>query len=235
MKQYIRAELAIHKKNGRNPIFAFSGLAVFVLLLLFTGVGEAGYCVAVTLVGGIDFLFFMLVWYLSPAFVWRNKQKVCVPTEQLLLTLGESKRTYVKIRIFVFFVLYFGMLLLIALMQLPAFLLAGEKYTILYFGIEVVGVTAFLFWMAAILFFISRQWLILAVQAGAGFGGGFMSSMMEDFGETKQEDFRKLCVYAAVAVTVGLLGMGYRYLKTIREERGGGRRKKTGEKEQRIR
>lgn len=235
MKQYIRAELAIHKKNGRNPVFAFSGLAVFVLLLLFTGVGGAGYCVVVTLVGGIDFMFFMTVWYLSPAFVWRNKQKVCVPTEQLLLTLGEDKRTYVKIRIFVFFVLYFGMQLLIALMQLPAFLLAGEKYTILYFGIEAVGFTAFSFLMAAILFFVPSQWLVLAVPAGAGFGGGFMSSMMEDFGETKQEDFRMLCVYAVVAVAVGLLSMAYRYLKTIREERGGVRRKKTGEKEQEVR
>lgn len=56
----------------------------------------------------------------------------------------------------------------------------------------------------------------------------------EDLFEEKQENFRKLCVYAAVAVTVGLFSMAYRYLKTIREERGGVRRQKAREKEQEV-
>ncbi|MBQ9766917.1 MAG: hypothetical protein IJW37_02270 [Lachnospiraceae bacterium] len=223
MKQYIKAEWELYKKNTVTLIMGFISLVVYAILLLFTGVGGAHYAAAVSLVGYVVFLFFFMMLYFSPASFWKNKSKVAIPTEQLLLTLGESKRTFVKIRILALFVGWFGMMLLIALFQIPAFLIAGEAYSLWYFGIELMAVTAFVFLTMPAFALLPHRVLNWALPGVCGFCGGLAGGLIgdaEDF-EEAEEAFGMFAMVAIVGVALGLLCMLYRYVKTVRDERRG--------------
>lgn len=233
MKQYIIAEFELYKKNKVNIIIGFCGLFLYAMFLLFSGIGGMYYSATISIIGYMDVLFFLIPLYLSPASYWRNRQKVCIPSEQLLLTLGESKRTYIKIRILAFTVLYFSMLCLTAFMQIPAYLIAGEQYSLLYFGTEAAVVTAFTFFTLPVLFFVPHRFLTVGIPLWAGFCGGFAGGYLGEVSDfvDKREIIWQLIVIVAVTVTIGMVSMGYGYLKAIRDERGGYRKPKAGERE----
>lgn len=224
MKQYIKAEWELYKKNTAIIIIAICVLFLFALLLLFSGVGGVFYSAVVSLVGYMDFLFFIMALYLSPASYWRNRQKVVIPSEQLLLTLGESKRTFVKIRLLAFFSLYFAMILLVAIMQIPAYFIGREQYSLWYFGTEVVVLTILAFLTTPVLYIFPARWLPFAFPGWIGFCGGFTGNFLGDLHDLEEVEktFGKFWLLGVIVVTVGLFSMVYRYIKTIREERGRG-------------
>lgn len=223
MKQYIRAELELYKKNRINVIMGLCGLFLYALLLLFSGIGGSSYCAAISIIGFVDVLLFLIPLYLSPASYWRNRQKVCISSEQFILILGESKRTYVKVRIAGFAAIYLMVTGITAFMQIPAYLIAGEQYSVYGFGIEIVLVTAFAFLSLPVLCLVQARFLSVAIPLWSGFCGGFAGGFLgtADAVESSKEEFRTYLIFMIVTVSIGILSMGYRYWKTIREERGG--------------
>ena len=221
MKQYIKAEFALFKKNTFNVIAGCCGLFIYAMLLLFSGIGSTGYVTVISLMGYMAFLFFIMALYFSPASYWKERQKVCVSTEQMVLNLGESKRVFVQIRILAFFSLYVCMLILIAFMQFPAFLIAGEGYSVLDFGIEVVVLTVFVFLTVPVLYLVPARWLMIALPGLTGFSGGIAGGIMGGSMATIDADgiFTTFLVTAGITVAVGLLSVAYRWWKTIRDER----------------
>ena len=67
MKQYIKAEFELFKKQKGVLIGGGFILFLFAFLLLFSGVGNAFYCAAVTVLGCIAYVFFVVATFLSPA------------------------------------------------------------------------------------------------------------------------------------------------------------------------
>ena len=223
MKHYIKAEWELYKKNTLTLIMGFVCLVVYAILLLFTGVGGAHYAAAISLLGYVVFLFFYMALYFSPASFFRNKSKVVIPTEQLVLTLGESKRLFLKIRFWALFIEWFGMMLLIALFQIQAFWIAGEAYSLWYFGIEAVAVTGFAFLTMPAFTLLPHRVLNWALPGVSGFCGGLAGGLIgdaEDF-EEAEKAFGMFAMVAMVGVVLGLLCMLYRYIKTVRDERRG--------------
>ena len=100
MNRYIKAEFELFKRQTGNLIGGGCLLFVFALLLLLSGVGGSLYCAYVTIIGYVAYLFFNLAFFLSPASHWINRKKVIITSEQMVLSLGESKRTYVKNKVF---------------------------------------------------------------------------------------------------------------------------------------
>lgn len=220
MRDYIKAEWGLFKKNKAVIIGGFCGIFLLCLLLLFSGVGTAYYANTIAIVAYVVLLFFLIAWYLSPASHWVNRQKIVIPTEQIVLVHGESKRTYLKIRMLVFMVLYFGMVLVIAGMQLPAFLIGGTQYSLWRFGIEVVGFTAFAWSVLPVLYLLPSRWLFLGIPGWAGFCGGLAGGLLSmATRKTEQQGFEQLCVVAVAGVTLGALAMLYGWCKAIGEER----------------
>lgn len=222
MKEYIKAEWELCKKNTAIIIIALCVLFLFALLLLFSGVGGVYYSAMITFVGYMDFLFFIIALYLSPASFWRNRQKVAIPSEQLLLTLGESKRTYVKIRLLAFFSLYLAMILLVVIMQIPAYLIGRERYSFWCFVTEVVVLTVLAFLTTPVLYIFPARWLPLALPGWTGFCGGLAGGFLGDLHDLEEVEktFGKFWMLGVIAGAVGLFSMAYRYIKTIKEERG---------------
>ena len=222
MNRYIKAEFELFKKQKGNLIGGSVLLFVFALLLLFSGVGSTLYCAYVTLVGYVAYMFFNLAFFLSPASHWINRKKVVITSEQMVLTLGESKRTYVKNKLFFYLAGYLIMLLLIAVMQIPAALIAGEAYSIWGFFLEVIIFTAVMFMSFFVLFVVPTNAFLLTIPGWCGFCGGFVGGyfgVME--GLTKEETFDRFLITAVIGVAVGVLSVTYRYVRTIAEERGG--------------
>ena len=232
MNRYMRAEFELFKKQKGNLIGGGVLTFVFALLLLLSGVGNTLYCAYVTLVGYVAYIFFNLAFFLSPASHWINRKKVVITSEQMVLTLGESKRTYVKNKLFFYLAEYLMMLLLIAVMQIPAALIAGDAYSAWGFFLEVMIFTALAFMSFFVLFVVPAKAFLLAIPGWCGFCGGFVGGyfgVME--GLTKEEAFDRFFIKAVIGVAVGVLSVTYRYVRTIIEERGGLRVRKpvTGE------
>lgn len=222
MNRYIKAEFELFKKQKGNLIGGGVLLFVFALLLLFSGVGSTLYCTYVTLVGYVAYLFLNLAFFLSPASHWINRKKVIITSEQMVLTLGESKRTYVKNKLFFYLAEYLIMVVLIAVMQIPAVLIAGEVYSVWGFYLELTIFTALVFMSFFVLFVVPTKAFLLAIPGWTGFCGGFVGGyigVME--GLSKEEVFDRFFVKAAIGVAVGVFSVGYRYVRTIAEERGG--------------
>ncbi len=232
MNRYIKAEFELFKKQKGNVIGGFVLLFVFALLLLLSGVGGSLYCAYVTIIGYVAYLFFNLAFFLSPASHWINRKKVIITTEQMVLTLGESKRTYVKNKLFFYLAEYLIMVVLIAVMQIPAVLIAGEAYSVWGFYLELTIFTVLVFMSFFVLFVVPTKAFLLAIPGWTGFCGGFVGGyfgVME--GLTKEEAFDRFFIKAVIGVAVGVLSVTYRYVRTIIEERGGLRVRKpvTGE------
>ena len=232
MNRYIKAEFELFKKQKANLIIGGCIVFVFMLLLLLSGVGGSGYCAYITIVGYMAYLFFNIAFYLSPASYWQNRKKVVITTEQFVLTLGESKRTYVKNKLFFYITQYLVMVLLIAVMQIPAALIAGESYSIWGFFLIVEVFTAAVFMSFFVLFVVPARAYLFAIPGWCGFCGGFVSGYFGAFGDlTKEEAVDRFLWKALFGVAVGVLAFTYRYLRTMVEERGGLRVRKpaTGE------
>ncbi|MBR6536626.1 MAG: hypothetical protein IKT67_05450 [Lachnospiraceae bacterium] len=222
MNRYIKAEFELFKRQTGNLIGGGCLLFVFALLLLLSGVGSGMYCVYITLVGYVAYLFFNLAFFLSPASHWINRKKVIITSEQMVLSLGESKRTYVKNKVFFCMVQYLLTVLLIAVMQIPAALIAGDAYSVWGFYLEISVFTALVFMSFFVLFVVPSGAFLIAIPGWTGFCGGFVGSyfgMMSAL--SKEEAFDSFFWKAIVGIIVGVLSVGYRYLRTIVEERGG--------------
>lgn len=232
MNRYIKAEFELFKKQKANLIIGGCVVFVFMMLLLLSGVGGSGYCAYITLVGYMAYLFFNIAFYLSPASYWLNRKKVVITTEQLVLTLGESKRTYVKNKIFFYVAQYLVMVLLIAVMQIPAALIAGEEYSLWGFFLIIEVFTTAVFMSFLVLFVVPARAYLFAIPGWCGFVGGFISMYFGVFTElSKEVAVENFLGKALFGITVGVLAFTYRYLRTIVEERGGLRVRKpaTGE------
>ena len=222
MKQYIKAEFALMKKNRVTLVIGFFGFFVYLLLLLFSGFGVPYYVMGTSIVGYVVFLFFMITLYFSPASYWMGRQKIVIPTENIIRMLGESKRTYLKIRLLALAVMYFGMVSVIGVMQIPAALIAGSGYSLYVFGVELLAFTTLLCLNMAVMFIAPARSYMLVIPGWAGFCGGFVGGLMGIMGEKsmKQVCERMVVVTAVTGVFFGIAVL-YRYLKTVAEERGG--------------
>ena len=222
MNRYIKAEFELFKKQRGNFILGLCMLFVFVLLLLFSGVGNSQYCAMVSIVGYLTYLIFSIAFFLSPASYWKNRKKVLVTTEQMVLALGESKRTYVKNKLFFCMVLYFGMLLLMAVMQIPAALIAGAEYSFWSYCLEALVFTSVVFLSFFMLFVIQAKGLFVAIPGWCGFCGGFVGGYFSVFAELEKEKaFEYFLLKAVIGIVIGILSIVYRYIRTVAEERGG--------------
>lgn len=227
MKHYMKAEWELYKRNRANLILGLCGLFVFCLLLLFSGIGTTRYVVGVSIVGFVVFWFFLIGWYLSPASYWANRQKTVIPTEQVVLVHGENKRTYLKIRLVVLCVLYLAAVSVIAVMQIPAALIAGGRYSLWGFGLQVMASTALMFLNIAMLYLAPSRTYPITIPAWVGFCGGIAGGILAFCeNKTKEEAFDKFLVMLLIAVPLGLASILYRWIRTIGEERGGFRKKK---------
>jgi len=222
MNRYVKAEFELVKRQKGNLIGGCCMLFVFALFLMFSGVGNSQYCAAVAIIGYVTYLFICVAFVFSPASYWQNRKKFIVTTEQMVLLLGESKRTHVKNKFFFLMVLYFGMLALMAVMQIPAALIAGAKYSLWSYGLEVEIFTFVVFLSFIVFFAIPTKGLILAIMGWCGFCGGFVGGYFSVFAElSKEESFDSFFVKAVIGGVVGVLSIAYCYIRTVIEERGG--------------
>lgn len=223
MIQYLKAEFGLCKKNRANFIIGACLLFVYCLLLLFSGVGGVKYAAATSLLGFVTVWFFLIPWFLSPASYFRNRKKICVSAEQMALMLGESKRTFIKTKILVCVGHCALMAGIISLMQIPAYFIGGERYSLLSFGTELVTVVGFSFLSMVLLFVCPGHRLTLGIPFGCGVCGGLAGGLigdMQDFTEKKDvfEMFATVAIFGVIAFIIAVL---YRYLKTVCEERKG--------------
>lgn len=231
MRQYIKAEFELFKKQFGCIIGGACLLALFAILLLFSGIGGAFYCAAITVVGCIGYLFFVVAIFMSPASHWENRRKILITAEQLVLTLGESKRTYFKIRLMACGVFYLGIVGIIAIMQIPAALIAGNNYSLWGFGLEVIIFTAIVCLGMVVLFLLPSRVFAYSVMGWSGMVGGFIGGFFGVFTEgTKAQAFDRFFVKTLVCVAIGVLAVVCRWILILREERGGLFIKKQGSK-----
>ena len=231
MKQYIKAEFELFKKQFGCLIGGACLLVLFAILLLFSGIGGAFYCAAVTVVGCIGYLFFVVAIFMSPASHWENRRKILITAEQLVLTLGESKRTYFKIRLMACGVFYLGIVGIIAAMQIPAALIARDFYSLWGFCLEVIIFTAVVFLGFVVMFLLPSRAFAYSVMGWSGMVGGFVGGYFGVFSEgTKAEAVDRFFVKMLVCIAIGVLAVVCRGILILREERGGLFIKKQGSK-----
>lgn len=222
MKHYIKAEFELFKKQFGCLIGGACVLVLFAILLLFSGIGGAFYCAAITVVGCIGYLFFVVAIFMSPASHWENRRKILITAEQLVLTLGESKRTYFKIRVLACGVFYLGIVGIIAVMQIPAALIARDFYSIWGFALEVMIFTAVVFLGFVVLFLLPSRAYAYSIIGWSGMVGGFAGGYFGLFSEgTKAEAVESFFVKMLVCVVIGVLAVLCRWILILREERGG--------------
>lgn len=220
MIPYLKAEFGLCKKNRANFILGACGLFVYCLLLLFSGVGGVKYVALISLFGWIDLLFFLIPWFVSPISYLFNRKKICVSSEHMALMLGESKRTFLKIRILVCVASWLLLLCVIAVMQIPAYLIAREQYSFFIFGTEVMAVTGFTFLSVIALFLCPGHQLMLGVPMWSGFCGGIAGAQISGVaGVPEKTVFQQFAVIAIIGTVVCVVSVAYRYRKTIWEER----------------
>ncbi len=222
MMQYIKAEFELFKKQKGCVIGGVVLLFLFALLLLFSGIGGAFYCAAITVVGCIGYLFFVVAIFMSPASHWENRRKILITAEQLVLTLGESKRTYLKIRVLACGVFYLGIVGIIAVMQIPAALIARDFYSFWGFALEIILFTAVVFLGMVVLFLLPSRAFAYSIMGWSGMVGGFVGGYFGVFAEgTKEQAVDRFWVKMLICVAIGLSAILYRWVRIIREERGG--------------
>lgn len=222
MRQYIKAEFELFKKQFGCLIGGICVLVLFAILLLFSGIGNAFYCAMITVVGSIAYLFFAVAAFMSPASHWENRRKILITAEQLVLTLGESKRTYFKIRLLACGVFYLGIVGIIAVMQIPAALIARDLYSLWGFGLEVMIFTAVVFLGFVVLFLLPSRAFAYSIMGWSGMVGGFVGGYFGVFAAgTKTEAFDRFFVKMLVCVAIGVLAVLCRWILILKEERGG--------------
>ena len=232
MIRYLKAEFGLCRKNRANFIIGAVLMFVYCMLLMFSGVGGVKYAASISLIGFVVVAFFLIPWFFSPASFFQNRKKICVSAEHMALMLGESKRTFVKTKILVCILHCVAMVGMIAVMQIPAYLIAGEQYSLAVFWVEITAVIGFSLLSMVILFLIPNHRLTITFPVWSGFCGGIAGGIlgdMHDFGDVGEvvELFEGVVLIGCAAF---LLAAGYRYLMTVCEERRGLPKKKgTGE------
>ena len=223
MMRYLKAEFGLCRKNRANFIIGVSLLFVYCLLLMFTGVGGVKYTASVSLIGFIVVAFFLIPWFFSPASFFQNRKKICVSSEHMALMLGESKRTFVKTKIIVCILHCVAIACVIAIMQIPAYLIAGKAYSMSVFVVAVTTVVGFSFLCLAILFVCPSHRLTIGFPVWSGFCGGLAGNFLGDIQDFKEVN-EVVNLYEGVALigsVVFFLAVVYCYLKTVCEERRG--------------
>ena len=222
MKQYIKAEFELFKKQKGVLIGGGFILFLFAFLLLFSGVGNAFYCAAVTVLGCIAYVFFVVATFLSPASHWENRRKIIIPTEQMVLLLGESERTYIKIKMIACGLFYLAILGAITILQVPAAFIAGKQYSLWGFGLEVLIFTAVVFLGLTVLFLVPLRVFSYAIIGWCGMVGGFVGGYFGVFAEgTKAQAFERFWLKTLFCVGIGIVSVLFRWLRAIGRERGG--------------
>ncbi len=223
MIQYLKAEFGVCRKNRANFIIGAVLMFVYCLLLLFSGVGGVKYGARISMLGFLIVLFFVIPWYFSPASFFHNRKKICVSSEHMALMLGESKLTFVKTKVVICLLHCVVLTGIIAVMQIPAYLIAGENYSFLVFGTEVVAVIGFSLLSMVILFLCPGHRLTLGLPFWSGFCGGFMGGLLGDMKDMTEdgEVFRLFATVAVFSSVVFILAVLFRYIKTVCEERRG--------------
>ncbi len=223
MIHYLKAEFGLCRKNRMNFIIGAVMLFIYCLLLLFSGVGGVKYAASISIFGFVDVIFFLIPWFYSPASFFQNRKKICISAEHMALMLGESKRTFVKNKIVVCVGHCILMACVIALMQIPAYLIAGEQYTLLAFWTELVVVLGFSLLCMVILFLCPSHRITLGLPLWAGFCGGLVGSILGDLNDVS-EDLDVLLMFVGIAFFGSLafvFAVLYRYIKAVWEERRG--------------
>lgn len=223
MIRYLKAEFGLCRKNRANFIIGAVLLFVYCLLLMFSGVGGVKYAASVSLVGFVVIAFFIIPWFFSPAAFFQNRKKICVSAEHMALMLGESKRTFVKTKFLICVLHCVAMVVIIAVMQIPAYLIAGEGYSLPVFWVECTAVLGFSLLSMVVLFLSPGHRLTLMFPVWSGFCGGLAGGILGDMHEI--EDVNQVIhMFDGIAIIGGaafLMAVLYRYIKTVREERRG--------------
>ncbi|MCH5273343.1 MAG: hypothetical protein J1E35_06695 [Lachnospiraceae bacterium] len=223
MKRYMKAEWEIYKKNRGNLFMGFGLLFFYMIFLIFTGLMGPSGLVFCTILGNITIISFLLPMYFFPTGRRWGRKKWIVTTEQAVLTLGESKRIFLQIRLIAWGILLLGMVLFSAVMQLPALLIAGKQYRIFYFFVEIFSILAFFFAFLIPICLLSYRYLLLGMSIWAGFSSGVMTSGLTSMAEDGIQEERQAYVAMAEALICFILAVCaflFRYIRTIREERG---------------
>ena len=223
MISYLKAEFGLCRKNMGSYILSICVLFAYCLMLLFSGVGGMRYASSISLFGFVDVIFFLIPWFCSPASFFQNRKKIAVSAEHMALMLGESKRTFVKTKIVICVLHCILMACVITLMQIPAYLIAGEQYSLMVYWTELMAVLGFSFLCMVILFLCPGHRLTIGLPIWAGFCGGTAASVLGDLQDMSEEEdaFRMLVIIAIVGSVSFVLSVLYRYIKTLCEERRG--------------
>lgn len=222
----LKAEFNLCRKNRANFIMGACLLFLYFLFLLFSGVGGVQYTATISIFGYVTILLFLIPWFMSPASLFQNRKKICVSSEHMALMLGLSKRTFVKNRIVICLLHWFLMICFITVMQAPAWLIAGEQYSVLLFLTEVLSVTGFSFFAMVILFVCPGQKLTIGIPLWSGFCGGFtggyIGGVLGDMENvTKSDVTRFFCPVALIGTGLFVISVVYGYCKALCEERKG--------------
>ena len=119
------------------------------------------------------------------------------------------------------------MMCVITFMQIPAYLIAGEQYSLMVYWTEIVAVLGFSFLCMVILFLCPSHRITLGLPLWAGFCGGIIGSILGDLKDVS-EDLDVLLMFVGIAFFGSLafaLAVLYRYIKTVWEEHRGIRMK----------
>lgn len=233
MIQCLKAEFGLCRKNRANFIIGACLLFVYCFLLLFSGIGGVKYAASISLVGFVVLAFFLIPWFFSPASFFQNRKKICVSAEHMALMLGVSKRTFVKTKILVCILHCMAIMGIVAVMQIPAYLIAGEQYSLTVFWTEITSVVGFSLLSMVVLFLSPSHKLTVTFLLWSGFCGGLAGGILGDMHDIEDLSevinmFEGIAVLGSIAF---LLAGGYRYFKTVCEERRGLKKKKTAGEE----
>lgn len=226
MRQYIRAEWGLYRQNRIKMIVGGAFLFLYGLLLLFAGIMGESYIAISTMAGNVAIVCFLFPMYFAPVEFWRSRKKQRLSTEQLVLMLGESKRIFLLIRLCAWVVLYFGILLFTAVIQLPAALIARESYGISCFAIEVSLFSAFFFSILIPPCIIQFRYLLFIWSGFIGFQAGIMigyfdGKIMYFDGDGEESLLPEVAVLAVFWFVLAVAAFLFRYFRTIRQEQGG--------------
>lgn len=226
MKQYIKAEWELYKKNYYLLIAGGAAVFLYGLFLMFSGIMEQIHVAVSAMIGIIALLFFLIPMYFSPVHFLQNRKKQNVAAEKMVLALGESKRIFLQVRLLGWGVLYFGIVLFTAVMQLPALLIARGSYRLSGFAIELCVLSAFFFASLIPPCLVSCRSLLKVWSVWIGVQCGILGGYFSDGGVEEESMVRVLAVWALFWFVIAAVSFLFRYCRTVREERGGKEKKR---------
>lgn len=222
MKQYMKAEWELYKKHRGKLITGVCLLPFYMFSLIFTGIIGPDCFIFCTLLGTSMLIAFLTPMYFFPRERLWNRRG-CVTMEQVVLTLGESKRVFLQIRLLAWGILILGMVLFSAVMQIPALLIAGKQYSFFYFLIEIFNILTLFFALLIPICLLPYRYLFLGMSPWVGFCFGIETSVLMSMAEEGIQEKERAYGAAVLALIFFILAgcaFLFRYIRTIREERG---------------